>query len=239
MKLQEIIIYGDSTSMPSASDSVGIADTWYWKLAMTKNLELRLENRSEGGATIHNTYKKILNDSPYFFPKGNLSNNQKLVIVQIGIVDAAIYPITHKLKIVNRLPVFGKYIWFVLAKVLYKPRPIIQKMWSFSRTSSPDFEFDLEKIIRFLTKREVNICVLLSPIPHPNLEFRSPGFRENVVYLNEIKLKVLKKYPRVFLVNLEEFRVSDYVSKEDGHHFAESGHEYICKRVQQEIKLES
>jgi lysophospholipase L1-like esterase len=239
MKIQEIIVYGDSTSMPQPLESVEMADTWYWKLAMLSKLEICLENRSQGGITASDVRKKIFNDSPYFFPKENLSNNQKLIIINIGVVDAAKHPITYKLKMVNRIPVFGKYLWFVLAKVLNPSRALVQKIWSFSHTSPSSFVSELEKIISFLTKRGLNICVLSTPIPHSNLDLRSPGFRENVVKYNLLKSKILDKFPKVFLVNLDEFNDSYYVSEKDGHHYSKSGHEYIYSRVKQEIKIES
>ena len=237
MKIQEIIVYGDSTSMPRPLESVEMATTWYWKLVMLSKLEICLENRSQGGITISGVRKKILNDSPYFFPKENLSNNQKLVIIHIGVVDAAIHPITYKLKLVNSLPVFGKYLWPILAKVLNPSRALIQKMWSFSRTSPTSFVSELEKIISFLIKRDLNICVLLTPIPHPNMELRSPGTRKNVAEYNELKGKLLDKFPKVFLVKLDQFKDSYYVSEKDGHHYSKSGHEYIYSRVKQETKL--
>jgi hypothetical protein len=239
MKVQEIIIYGDSTSMPRPSESVNFADTWYWKLVTLSKLEICLENRSQGGITISDVRKKILSDSHYLFPSENLSNNQKLVIVNIGIVDAGVQPITYKLKIINKLPVFGKHLWAVLAKVLNSSRALIQTIWSYSPTSPTRFVSELEKIISFLTQRNLNICVLLTPIPHSNLELRSPGFRENVAKYNKLKSELLDKFPKVFLVNLDEFKDSYYVSEKDGHHYSKSGHDFIYSRVRQEIKFES
>lgn len=239
MKIQEIIVYGDSTSMPRPLESVEMATTWYWNLVKLSGLEICLENRSQGGITISGARKKILNDSPYFFPKENLSNNQKLIIIHLGVVDAARHPITYKLRVVNRVPVFGKYLWFVLAKMLNPSRALIQKMWSFSHTTPTDFVSELEKIISFLTKRDLNICVLHTPIPHSNLDLRSPGFRKNVARYNELKSKIVGKFPKVILVNLDEFKDSYYVSEKDGHHYSKSGHEYIYSRIKQEIKFES
>lgn len=238
MKIEELIIYGDSTSLPRPLDSVEVSDTWYWKLREFENFNFKIENRSVGGVTISKIYSNILNDAHYLFPQGNKSNNQKLVILNIGVVDSGIHPISYKLKIVQKLPFIGLYLWFVLSKILRPSRAKIQKLWSYSLTTPKKFTRDLNRIIIFLTEREVEVCLLQTPIPHKNLDKRSPGFRENVVKYNSIKKDLSKKHPNIHYIELDKFMDAYYVSENDGHHFSEKGHSYIFNEIKSKVHFE-
>jgi hypothetical protein len=237
MEIAEIIVYGDSTSLPRPTDQVFLANTWYWRILSHSKFQLSLENRSEGGIGIFNVHRKILNDSHYLFPKNDLTNNSKLVILNIGVVDAAVHPITYKLKIVSKVPFFGKYLWYVLSKILNPSRAFIQNIWSY-RTTNPDtFARIFTKIIRFLLERNCKVCVILTPIPHLNLDLRSPGFRKNVAKYNEIKRSIVDKFPNVLLVSVDEFKDSHYVSEHDGHHYSQLGHEYIFETIRSVVNI--
>jgi lysophospholipase L1-like esterase len=239
MRIKELIIYGDSTSLPRPNDSVESKDTWYWKLVEFSKFQFGLENRSAGGIAIRSLRLKILNDAHYLFPKGNISNKNKMVILSTGVVDAGIHPITYKLKIVNKLPIIGVYLWFFLAKVLKPSRAKIQRMWGYSITSPKKFAKELDQIVTFLRERNVEVCLLLTPIPHVALDVRSPGFRQNVIKYNLIKEELCKKFSNVNLVSLDDFKESYYVSEQDGHHFSKLGHSYIFNRIKSEVNFES
>jgi hypothetical protein len=238
MKITELIIYGDSTSLPRPLDSVEVKDTWYWKLKEFSNYNFQIENRSIGGVTISKIHSKILNDAHYLFPKGNKSNNQKMVVLNIGVVDSGIHPISYKLKFVNKLPFIGSYLWLILGKILKPSRAKIQKLWGYSLTSPKKFSRELNRIIIFLTEREVEVCLLQTPIPHKNLDKRSPGFRENVVKYNDIKKELSKKYSKIHFIELDEFKDSYYVNENDGHHFSKLGHNYIFNKIKSEVNFD-
>jgi hypothetical protein len=236
MRIREVIIYGDSTSLPRPTDSVDILDTYYWRLVKFLGNECGLENRSTGGISVKKLKQKVFNDSHYLFPK-NFSSEKKLVIINVGVVDASLHPITYKLKVIRYIPIIGKYLWYLVAKILKPFRAKIMSIWRYSMTRPVKFSREFEKIIKFLVDREVLICVLLTPIPHKNLESRSPGFRENVKKYNLLKVKVCEKFSGVHVISLDKFIDTFYVSGLDGHHYSKSGHNYVFDEIKSKLFL--
>jgi len=149
------------------------------------------------------------------------------VILHIGVVDASLHPITYKFKVIRHVPILGKYLWYLSAKALKPFRARIMGIWKYSITKPSKFSKELEKIVKFLLERGVLICVLLTPIPHKDLEYRSPGFRENVRKYDLLKSKICEKFPEVHVTSLVKFKDSYYVNNLDGHHYSKSGHSYI------------
>jgi hypothetical protein len=236
MKIEKVIIYGDSTSLPRPTDLVETPDTYYWKIMRYLGDECSLENRSTGGVSIKKLRRKMLDDAHYLFP-GNFLNDNKLVILNMGVVDSGVHPITYKLKAIIRVPILGRYIWRALAKTINPSRAKIIKIWKYSTTSPAKFSQEFEKMIKFLLGRDVLICVLLTPIPHRYLEFRSPGFRANVKKYNSIKSKICEQYPAIYLINLDKFLDTYYVSDIDGHHYSKAGHSYIFNEIRSKLFL--
>ena len=230
MKIHEIIIYGDSTSLPRPLDSVETLDTYYWKITRSLGYECGLENRSVGGISIKKLRQKIFDDAHYLFPR-SFSNEKKLVILNVGVVDAGVHPITYRLKAITHVPILGNYLWRELAKIIKPSRARIIKIWKYSITSPARFSREFEKIIKFLSDRDVLICVLLTPIPHKYLESRSPGFSKNVKEYNKLKAKICAQFPQVYLISLDKFLDTYYVSHKDGHHYSKAGHSYIFDEI--------
>lgn len=236
MRIDKVIIYGDSTSLPRPTDLVETSDTYYWEILRYLGDECTLENRSMGGVSVKKLRRKMLDDAHYLFPR-NFSNDKKLVIVNLGVVDAGVHPITYKLKAIIRVPILGRHLWRALAKTINPSRAKIIKIWKYSATSPAKFSREFEKMMKFLLDRDVMICVLLTPIPHRYLESRSPGFSENVKKYNSIKIKVCEQYPSIYLINLDTFLDTYYVSDKDGHHYSKAGHGYIFNEIRSKLFL--
>jgi hypothetical protein len=236
MKIDKVIIYGDSTSLPRPTDLVETSDTYYWKIIRYLGDECSLENRSVGGVSVKKLRRKMLDDAHYLFP-GNFLNDKKLVILNMGVVDAGVHPITYKLKAIIRVPILGRYIWAALAKTINPYRAKIIKIWKYSIVSPAKFSQEFEKMIKFLLDRDVLICVLLTPIPGRYIESRSPGFSENVKKYNSIKSKICEQYPTIHLINLDKFLDTHYVSDIDGHHYSKAGHSYIFNEIRSKLFL--
>ena len=236
MRIREIIVYGDSTSLPRPTDSVDISNTYYWRLIQFLGYECGLENRSTGAINVKQLSQKVFDDSHYLFPK-NFLNEKKLVIINVGVVDAALHPITYKLKAMRHIPIIGKYLWYIVAKILKPFKVQIMSIWKYSMTRPVKFSQEFEKVIKFLVDRELLICVLLTPIPHKNLESRSPGICEKVKEYNLLKVKICEKFPGVHVVSLDKFIDTFYVSALDGHHYSKSGHNYVFDEIKSKLFL--
>jgi len=213
-----------------ARDAVGDEDTWPFLLRQrinssnqTKEL-VTVINLSEPGILIVDARKR-LND----FMNQLQNDRDDIVIIALGIVDAAPQPFTYYLQHFRSLPFIGLKIWGKIKPWLVDNRAMLQGFASFRFTSPSKFQKELRQIIKLGQNRGTNVYVLETPIPHSFLNTRSPGLFQSVNQYNIIKFEVSRSMA-VTYISLE-FPESHYLSPQDGHHFSAEGHSYIGERI--------
>jgi len=174
---------------------------------------------------------KIIADSfekdAFYFHFQQKDSQPNIVIFAFGVVDAAPRPITYSLKRLAGIPKIGPKLWRSLNYMLKPWKTLILRIGHYHLTSTSSFERLIGKLID--NSAGVSKFYLLdTPLPHVFLESRTPGFREDVMKYNQIKQSLGAKFDNVDAVSLSEFSEDFYISKEDGHHFSNKGHEYVA-----------
>ena len=225
-----IYIYSDSTALPR-DPAVRAEHTWPFKIGSEQDIVIV---RGFGGATSNDLVAMMKRDSPYFGFRGK-GNINDIVILAVGVVDAAPRPITYKLKIVTNIPVVGTHIWNLIGRLLHRYRPTIQKYLHYKLISFTRFRSNLVKMQRIIQNPELQILVIGTPIPSQYVLSRSPHFEENVKRLNTIKAEVCERNSRMSYISLVFHQDMPYISPEDGHHYSVQGHLEVANRIRQEI----
>lgn len=187
--------------------------------------------RGFGGATSSDLISIMERDILYFGFRDNSTYSEDIVIFSAGIVDVAPRPITYKLKIVTKLPLFGPRIWIAIGTILRPHRQAIQRVARYKLISYRRYRKNIRKISRLITNPNVVILITETPIPSLQVCSRSPNFKVNVERLNDLKLNEVLRDPRMKFVPLSIDEDKYYVSPQDGHHFSVEGHEVVAEQV--------
>ncbi|CAN2169888.1 SGNH_hydrolase domain containing protein [Candidatus Nanopelagicaceae bacterium] len=226
-----IYIYADSTAFPR-SLSVRPEDSWPMKITQKQDL---MYLRGFGGATSSELVSLMERDSIYFGFREDRSECEDIVIFCAGIVDVAPRPITYKLKVLTKIPVFGPKIWIAIGMLLRRHRVLIQRIARYKLVSYRQYRKNLKKITKIITNKNIRILITETPIPSGYVLNRSPYFKSNVEKLNQLKLQETEWNPRLEFIRLEIDEERQYVSREDGHHFSAKGHEVVSEQILRHI----
>lgn len=232
-----VFIYSDSTAMPRPG-LTNLEDTWPFLLALKlkkdKQITINLITRYIPASTAKELLSLYKKDAFYFsFMEDSRILN--LVVFAFGIVDVAPRPFTHPLRIISKFPKLGPLVWRHVKKPLNYSKALIMRLGSYKATSLRKYRNLISKI--FSGFSGVDYFILLeTPIPHVYLEGRNRGFQDSVYKLNILKKQLSADNERVRLVTLDKFLPEFYISKEDGHHFANSGHAFVANQVSTQIQ---
>lgn len=234
-----IRVYGDSLSLPRATDRIGCGDTYPELLRDSierKKPDSRVVvfNRSRGGASISELHRQFIDDSAYF-PK----DDSGILVIQCGIVDCAPRPVPPSVRgRIGRLPLPLRWI---VAKFLHYLRPYFLRAgigWTI--TPVDRFEWILMK---WLQKAQT-ICeriYVINIVPTvPEIEAHSPGLSKSIDDYNAVIKRVVEKIKpeTVALVDVHKAIVEQndglvrFINALDGHHITRSAHhlyaELLC-----------
>jgi hypothetical protein len=154
---------------------------------MKFNKKIYLLNQTFGVYNLSQLTQLFKKDADYFYPAVdvNVNSTQIFVIFTSGIVDGSPQPITYKLCIIDQIPIIGRLIWEKIEPLLNKHRYLIQSAISYAPTSLTKFNLDLNYLGKLSSSLNVKIILLETPLPHPKLEFRSPGVVTSIVAFNK------------------------------------------------------
>jgi lysophospholipase L1-like esterase len=119
---------------------------------------------------------------------------------------------------------------------LSKFRPLIQSRFAYTPVSIAKFSIELRKLAEISDSLDIFVILLETPMPHSNLEIRSPGILKSIKKFNTAKEKIANSFEQIQYVKLSEFFADDlYISAEDGHHFNITGHGLVADILSNEI----
>ena len=222
---ETIIVYSDSTMFPRGN----LVTTKYIWPNLLKESADNVVIRGMGGITSTEILKLIKRDAMYFSLNED-SVEKMIVILAFGIVDVAPQPLTYKLKIVERVPIYGHHIWRVLSLVLKPLRPKIQRYLRYQLVPPAKFRKNLLEISRIISNTNCEIILLETPMPSELVLQRSPGLEKAIASLNQLK-KEFCASKGLSLIKVPVNSLVDYISQEDGHHFSIAGHKLVASRV--------
>lgn len=216
-----LLVYGESRSLPRAFDGVHFQDTYISLLGKKHNVLLR----GAGGASSAEILQLFKRDMPYVSGQSDI-----ILITFLGIVDGAPRPFTYMLK-----GFWPKRFWARILRVISPFRPIIQKLGNYKLVSLGDFMNNLSVMIEVAINNSWKCIVVENPLPPDALEMRSPGIRSSIKKYNDGLRSVVKrmKNENVFWV---EFQDAHFVSSEDGHHLSREGHADLAARINECLK---
>lgn len=211
-----LLVYGESRSLPRAFDGVYLEDTYVSLLGRRHSVLFR----GAGGASSSELLGLFKRDMPYF-----ASQTDIILIIFLGIVDGAPRPFTYKLK-----KIWPRRFWGKVLKLISPFRPIIQKLWSYQLVPLGDFMENLSEMIGLAIKNSWKCIVVENPLPPNSLEERSPGIRASVKEYNDGLRKIVTEL-RNENVSYVEFQDAHFVSSEDGHHLSGDGHATLAMKI--------
>jgi hypothetical protein len=236
-----IAVYSDSTALPRRG-LIPVDQTWpnilSSKLLMQYEKECFFLNRSFGGITFEELIELFRRDSAYYFDLNKSKDLafQSICIFTSGIVDGSPWPITYRLKFLSRIPFIGSSLWKHIGSYLSKFRPLIQSRFAYTPVSIAKFSIELRKLAEISDSLDIFVILLETPMPHSNLEIRSPGILKSIKKFNTAKEKIANSFEQIQYVKLSEFFADDlYISAEDGHHFNITGHGLVADILSNEI----
>lgn len=211
-----VLCNGDSIGMPRTN--VSFFDTWFYKLSISKNDYLFVNN-----------FKRALTSSQ-LESKDFLENySPNIVILQVGIVDCAprffksssIVP-----KVINRVPKpINNYIWKIV-------KIFVKRSSEKSDVSIIDFDKNLNSFCkRCLLNKVEKLIIIKIQKPGDNMIKKNDNIITSIIKYNEIIDSLIFKYDFVITTNsLSNAENNDYI--EDGYHLNEKG----LNKVYQELK---
>ena len=158
MQPMNLLVYGDSRAMPRGFANIRVEDTWISLISKTHYTYFR----GAGGTTSTEALMMFQKDQSYFFGLDNI-----IVIVLLGIVDAAPRPITYILK---KLPF--QPIWVLAVRSLEPFRAVIQRFWSYRIISPRKFRKNLENISQTCKLNNLHCIFIGNPIPPLEIDKR-------------------------------------------------------------------
>ena len=227
-----VFIYSDSTAM-SRPGHATIGESWPFKLIEmlenTEGVSINLVTRYLPASTSKKLIGVFRRDAHNF---GFLSRTtqRNIVIFAFGINDAAPRPLTYPLRHMTKIRGLGPRIWAVLEPGLNQNKRLIMRFGNYKTTNIRTFRKLHSQVFNKFPGVAAFIMVK-TPIPHPHLELRTKGFRASVEKLNALKTDLARQNSNVLLVDVAAFKIEDYVSPEDGHHFRVSGHTYMATEI--------
>jgi hypothetical protein len=230
-KIESIIVYSDSTMFPRGKF---VTARYIWPILLKKYAHVVII-RGMGGITSTEIANLVKRDAMYFSLNED-SIDKIMVILAFGIVDAAPRPVTYKLKIVERVPIIGHYIWRTLALVLKPLRPRIQRYLRYQLINSAKFKENLLAIKNVISNTNCEIVLLETPMPTHFVLQRSPGLKEAIESLNQIKREFCIA-TGISMIKIPINPLKDYISQEDGHHFSIAGHKLVSDRIISHLNL--
>lgn len=232
-----IRVYGDSLSLPRASEGIEIADTYPELLRnrieqQDSEITVRVFNRSVGGASISELYQQFLKDREYF---GHDCGG--IVVVQSGIVDCAPRPIPPTLKQwIGRMP---RLIRWPIVKFLHHARPYLMRAGiSWRSTEIERFESSLRQWLSELTRPSARVYVINIAPTTEKMDRHSPGLAKSISRYNEPIAKVVAtlRANSIRMIDVHgsisrQKNICDYVNPTDGHHITIDGHKLYADLI--------
>jgi hypothetical protein len=230
-KIVYLYFYTDSVAFPRIEDQA-LEQTWPFLVRDRLEAEYRVRVylclRGLGGGTIGEIRSIFLRDIGYFRSQGG--DTISLVIFNTGVVDASPQLFTYCLRIIGRIPIIGPKLWRYVQMSLYPHRAILQRIWSYKRTSPPRFKYTFDHMVRQVKRMNMTAISLETPLTPISLEDRSPGLRTAIQQYNSLK----RVNSDVRHVAMDWVRDECYV--EDGHHFSVTGHHLLADRLMEEVR---
>lgn len=223
-----IRVYGDSLSLPRASDGIGYFETYPELLRVAienaaPGIRAAVSNRARGGMPASTLYEQFVQDSAYFG-----RDCPAIVVIQCGIVDCAPRPVPPSVKAaIGRLP---KPLRWLSAKFLHLARPLLLSTgFSWRNSSEQQFEAVLARWLREATRVADRVYVINIAPTTTAIERHSPGLMASIQQFNAAMVRVASSIAEVTLVDvysaIAQFENgAPYVNVTDGHHITLLGH---------------
>lgn len=225
-KVVHLYFYTDSVAFPRIEDQA-LEQTWPFLLKDRLEAECGVRVypclRGQGGATIGAIRSIFLRDAGYF--RGQGGTTVSIVVFNTGVVDAAPQPFTFALRTLSQIPLIGPRLWDYVQKPLIPHRALLQKIWSYRRTSPSRFRYIFNHMVRQVKRLEMHAISIDTPLTPVAMEARSPGLRESIIKYNEIK------HENSDVTHVAMDWVLDEHYLEDGHHFKPEGHRQLADRL--------
>lgn len=220
--MKKLLVLTDSTSLPRDNPQVVLCEqTWPYLLrdylTDMKN-PYELLQGSAGGATSFDIYNRAAYLKMF---------SPDVIIVQVGIVDAAPRALTQKEWVVwHYFWITRKICNFILPRYGAKIRKFRQK----SNLSESEYRNNLENTNAFFTP-STSIYAISTIVPCQEYEHMNPGIRAKVVRYNAVMREVYgDKYIDISDMPLDAL-MTDY------HHPNVVGHQWILNRIKEYIKF--
>ncbi len=225
-KIVHLYFYTDSVAFPRIEDQA-LEQTWPFlvkdRLEAEYGVRVYLCLRGLGGGTIGEIRSIFLRDIGYF--RGQGGDTVSLVILNTGVVDASPQPFTYCLRIIGRIPLIGPKLWHYVQVPLRPHRAILQRIWSYKRTSPTRFKYLFDHMVRQVGRLNMAAISIDTPLTPTPLEDRSPGLRTAIQQYNALK----RANTEVTHVAMDWVRDEYYL--EDGHHLTLTGHRLLADRL--------
>lgn len=235
---KSLFIFGDSLACPRPTENIYLNDTYAFKLAQDKDLDLLVWNYSNAG----NTSAKVAISEPFNTFMDSVDSVG--IIIQLGIVDC--FP----------------RLFFEIYDTLLAPLnvlPLTQKMFSFIKrycnkrrlhmTSKKMRQFvplevfskNIKHIAESYSEKKCckNPCIIIINIPPAGDYLRSKGANiEQIItsYNDALSNFVLANKEKVFLVDLHKKVLKNpFLLLDDGHHISKKAHCFIYKEIKQHL----
>jgi hypothetical protein len=197
-------------------------------------------NRSQGGSSLKDLYERFLSDYTYFD-----DSNQKILIIQSGIVDCAPRPIPDWLRfIVSKIPsILRKPI---IQKIHDHRADLLRKGFRWRTTSPRDFYKIYENWLRFAMNRFTQVYVFSILPTNEQTEAHSPGYGKSVTVYNSLIQRAIQRVGSKnihFLDVHQELdgnldRMGTILNPKDGHHITPAGHDLFLTALIKQVSAE-
>lgn len=226
-----LYFYTDSVAFPRLRDQ-SLDQVWPFLLAERIRTEFGTRvfpcMRGLGGGTVSEIGRILTRDSGYFRAQGE--STRSIAIFNIGVVDAAPQPFTYGLRKIATIPRFGPKVWRWLQALLTPHRRLLQRIYSYHRTSPMRFSWCFERMVRQANRSGLQVVSIDTPLTPLSLEQRSPGLRDSIMHYNRLKRACAGA------MHLSTDWVRDEHYLECGHHFNLEGNMQMAEHLFQALR---
>ena len=218
--MKKLLVMTASTSLPRDNpQKVTYEESWPYLVeqGIKQQHDYLLFQGSMGGATSWDLYNRAAY-LKMFLPD--------VVIVQVGIVDAAPRAFTQKeLTVLNYFWVTRKLLWIMPSKWKAKIRKIRQK----SNLKPEEYRTNLKNINAFF-RPGTQIYAISTIVPNNHYEQLNPGIRNKVLQYNRIMQEVYGKN----YIDISD--IPDDCLMTDFQHPSLKGHQWLANRIMKIVK---
>ena len=230
----KILIIADSLALPRGNNQGNISYEETYPYLLLQSLRQRLGPQADV-LLKGKPYRTILDILPNWSTEV-IQTEVDVVIIQVGVVDCAprvLLARQHEF-VIQLHPIWLRYK--ILKFINRHRREIITRFPNRVYVPLHDFKAEMEYIIQTFHRSRVKRLVFVNIVSPPeSLDYRSPGFKNNVKAYNRCLAGQISGLDRVSLVDLDRMIIESGGSEKltvDGMHINFKGHQLLTKALQ-------